>query len=47
MNADRKGSSVVVFKVGSSESGAAASVSHIGALAGADRTYDALSANSA
>ncbi|MCZ2497972.1 CoA-binding protein [Xylophilus sp. Kf1] len=39
--ADR-GKPVVVFKIGRSESGAAAAVSHTGALAGADRMYDAL-----
>ena len=40
--AAQKGKPVVVFKVGRSESGAAAAVSHTGALAGADRMYDAL-----
>jgi acyl-CoA synthetase (NDP forming) len=42
LRAARKGKPVVVFKVGRSESGAAAAVSHTGALAGADRMYDAL-----
>lgn len=36
------GKPVVVYKVGRSESGARAAVSHTGALAGEDRTYDAL-----
>jgi acyl-CoA synthetase (NDP forming) len=42
LKAARQGKPVVVFKVGRSESGAAAAVSHTGALAGADRMYDAL-----
>jgi len=42
LRAARNGKPVVVFKVGRSESGAAAAVSHTGALAGADRMYDAL-----
>jgi acetate---CoA ligase (ADP-forming) len=42
LKAARLGKPVVVFKVGRSESGAAAAVSHTGALAGADRMYDAL-----
>ncbi len=36
------GKPIVVFKVGRSESGARASVSHTGALAGSDRMYQAL-----
>ncbi|HTY65015.1 MAG TPA: acetate--CoA ligase family protein [Alphaproteobacteria bacterium] len=36
------GKPLVVFKVGRSESGARSAVSHTGALAGADRIYDAL-----
>jgi acetate---CoA ligase (ADP-forming) len=42
LKAARHGKPVVVFKIGRSESGAAAAVSHTGALAGADRMYDAL-----
>lgn len=42
LKAARKGKQVVVFKVGRSEAGATAAVSHTGALAGADRMYDAL-----
>ena len=36
------GKPLVVFKVGRSESGARSAISHTGALAGADRMYDAL-----
>ncbi|RST51001.1 acetate--CoA ligase family protein [Variovorax sp. MHTC-1] len=42
LKAARRGKPVVVFKVGRSEAGATAAVSHTGALAGADRMYDAL-----
>lgn len=42
LKAARRGKPVVVFKIGRSASGAAAAVSHTGALAGADRMYDAL-----
>lgn len=40
--ANRTNKPVVVFKVGRSEAGAMAAVSHTGALAGSDRMYDAL-----
>ena len=40
LKAARAGKPIVVFKVGRSESGERAAISHTGALAGADRMYD-------
>ncbi|MDR3455331.1 MAG: acetate--CoA ligase family protein [Rhodoferax sp.] len=42
LKAARAGKPVVAFKIGRSEAGAKAAVSHTGALAGTDRMYDAL-----
>jgi acyl-CoA synthetase (NDP forming) len=42
LRASRAGKSIVAFKIGRSEAGAKAAVSHTGALAGTDRMYDAL-----
>ena len=42
LNAKQAGKPIVVYKVGKSEAGIKAAVSHTGALAGSDKMYDAL-----
>jgi acyl-CoA synthetase (NDP forming) len=42
MKAAEQGKSIVAFKIGKSEAGAQAAISHTGALAGSDRMYDAM-----